>query len=102
MTVAQPKLYWAAAESPANPSKDFGVYCVLMEWLGDDLKKAESSEGVTEEECAQARDPFLLFFAALTVQEIFLLLRLCGISTALSRHFFSGFSYCRQSVCFTQ
>jgi|EP01046_Picozoa_sp_COSAG06_P016028 hypothetical protein len=54
LPVPQPKLYWSGAESPANPTKDFGVYGVLMEWLGDDLKIVEGADGISEEETIQA------------------------------------------------
>eukprot|EP01048_Picozoa_sp_COSAG05_P016556 COSAG05_NODE_2145_length_3481_cov_4.068007_2_plen_339_part_00 len=54
LPIAQPKLYWSGAESPANPSEDLGVYGVLMEYLGDDLKKVELESGITEEETVQA------------------------------------------------
>ena len=51
MPIPQPKIWWTGAESPADPSQEFGVYGVLMEWLGDDLKKVETADGITEEEC---------------------------------------------------
>jgi hypothetical protein len=54
LPIPQPKLWWSGCESPANPAEDLGVYGVLMEWLGDDLKKVETQDGTTEEETVQA------------------------------------------------
>jgi len=92
LPVAQPKLYWSGFESPANPAMDFGVYCVLMEYLGDDLKKAETEDGISEEECEQAMEAIAKIHArfwnseflenwdaAFTMEEaMFLILGFCG------------------------
>jgi hypothetical protein len=64
LPVPQPKLYWSGCESPANPSEDMGVYGVLMEWLGDDLKKVETQDGITEEECVQCMEGLARLHAA--------------------------------------
>ena len=64
LPIPQPRLFWSGAESPADPSKDLGVYGVLIEWLGDDLKKVDLKDGVTEEETVQAMTTLARLHAA--------------------------------------
>lgn len=89
LPIPQPKLFWSGAESPSNPgalvlrrcdlcaclrscclvraasaAKDFGVYGVLMEWLGDDLKLVHTADGISEEETIQAMQAIAKLHAA--------------------------------------
>lgn len=48
LPVVQPKLYWSGCEPPADPVNELGHYGLLIEYLGDDLVKAEQADGVTE------------------------------------------------------
>lgn len=52
--IAQPKGYWSGCDSAEDPTQEFGTYGVLMEYLGDDLKKADMQKGMTELELQQS------------------------------------------------
>jgi hypothetical protein len=52
--IAQPKGFWSGCDSHEDPSAEFGTYGVLMEYLGDDLKKADMTKGMTELELRQS------------------------------------------------
>jgi hypothetical protein len=52
----QPKLYWQGFELPEDLENDLGHFGVMMEWLGDDLKKVEVANGCTAEEVKEATE----------------------------------------------